>query len=243
MPPYSLRNSIPRLREEEEDDLEPIPSEFTVEYLAAVKAETHWGCEEDLDEWTARHFPKDVKSLLLKGLSRCPVCRGGLKAYIPIVGRTTGVVCLEEIPCPCAKLEAVEHQLRDSRLISPRHAHACLDTLKPDRRSLLAEQDQQDIIDLLRAKPRANYLLWGDPGTGKTHFETALIRRAVEASAERCAAKWNRLYRRCVYRARLLSCSTTYMRKPRAAGRTRDRQSSPPSRPRLCASWSQRATR
>lgn len=58
---------------------------------------------------------------------------------------------------------------------------------------------QQEIIDRLRQSPTDSWLLQGAPGTGKSHYLTALHRHAVHLSI---AQRWTRgIHERSVWRA------------------------------------------
>ncbi len=197
MPPQATRGLPAALREDEDSSL----WEYTEQYLTAIEHETKWCWVENPEVWTERNFEEDiVKAFLLWPHKNCPICQGTLRVSLPIVGLITGVPCSQRIWCPCVRIKSIESQLRDSRLISPKHAHASLETLRPDRRSLLDEQRQQDYIDLLRARPKANYFFFGDSGTGKTHFVTALVRDAIVRTAEWCERK-REPYHQAVFRA------------------------------------------
>jgi DNA replication protein DnaC len=65
-------------------------------------------------------------------------------------------------------------------LLPERYMRSNLWTLKPSPESNLSLTNQQFIIDLMKKEPTFSYFFFGQPGTSKTTFTTALIRAALE---------------------------------------------------------------
>jgi len=114
----------------------------------------------------------------------CPVCNGtGKIQVVQQWGETESRRTVAET-CPVdyrmkAKLACIK------RLLPMRYQRSSLYTLKPSSNSKMSMEHQAKIIQHLRDNPNRGFFFYGEPGTSKTTFATALVRYALERDWDR----------------------------------------------------------
>lgn len=150
---------------------------YMPDFLAAVNSEIEWVSDE------APSIPYDVLHQIGLGLLECPICNGHQSYDLPKQGRTTGVVVAVRNECPCVRIRLYHRVM--SKNVPARFRAVGLGSVEPSTLSRLPLDRQQVIIDHLQANPYKSYFLWGEAGTSKTHFMTALYSQAVWCATKR----------------------------------------------------------
>jgi DNA replication protein DnaC len=113
-------------------------------------------------------FTADYHDAIMFGDRPCPWCND------------TRLIGNAAYPSAC-KCQSIRWKKRMVEQILPlRYHRSNLWTLKPSTASKMSQETQQKMIDYFLAHPDDSYFLYGAPGTSKTTFATALIRRALE---------------------------------------------------------------
>ena len=125
------------------------------------------------------NWTKQLLDAVLFGEIPCPHCNGK-KSYEVVEQcegtekRRTRVFC-----CPCKeRMRGMLMYL--NRLLPPRYLRSNLWTLQPSPASRMSLERQTKALNVLRANPDSGYFFYGAPGTSKTTFATALVRRAFD---------------------------------------------------------------
>lgn len=142
---------------------------FTPEFLTELNRETRWSPVQDRPR-----FPEELSEAVGTGAAPCPLCNDNGSFRLLHRGETTGLPMYRLVRCGCRYPRLFWLAWKD---VPDRFRDVRLSTLVP------RGERQGSILADLRARPEDSYLLCGPPGTGKTHFATALYREAVSRNA------------------------------------------------------------
>jgi DNA replication protein DnaC len=113
----------------------------------------------------------------------CPACHGTGRIQITEQWEETDRYHVINKSCPVdfrmkSKLGIIK------KLLPSRYYRSNIGTLKPSPNSKMDMQRQATVIQHLWNNSTRSFLFYGDPGTGKTTFATALVRHALERDWE-----------------------------------------------------------
>lgn len=155
---------------------------FTPEFVEELKRETTWVPIEDC----SLSLPEAVGVAIGERKTVCPLCKGNLEVIRLHRGMVTGLEVRRTLRCICPKYIAFARAWKD---VPSRFRSVTLSELEATNRQGISLERQAEIIALMQAHPADSYFLFGEAGTGKTHFATALyhdaVWRAVEAQYRR----------------------------------------------------------
>jgi DNA replication protein DnaC len=148
---------------------------FTPEFAAEVNRETEWECLGSKPP-----IPRELRERIGLLQEKCPVCKGYGEIKLLHQGQLTKIPMLRSVDCLCSALKTF---WRYWGMVPERFRGANFDSIVPRGSEHISAARQAVILDALRKNPTISCLLWGPPGTGKTHFAAALYRVACENSA------------------------------------------------------------
>lgn len=93
---------------------------------------------------------------------------------------TTGEYRTSASQCRCQPLIRFKADRYIKRILPGRYQRNNLWTLQPSPASKMSLQRQAKVLEFLRKNPDDGYFFLGAPGTSKTTFSTALVRRAID---------------------------------------------------------------
>jgi len=115
------------------------------------------------------------------GDTPCPYCNDENDNVLYVVEQLGDTDQRRTMPCscPCQKTRRFKRPYIQ-RLLPTRYQRNNLWTLQPSSASKMSLQRQEKVLAFLRENPDSGYFLYGAPGTSKTTFATALVRRAID---------------------------------------------------------------
>jgi len=154
------------------DELQAMP---TVLYPEWETTEVKWATDPKAILWTAQ-----LHDAVIFGDTPCPLCNG--KQVVDVVQRlsTTGAYRTSASQCRCQPLIRFKADRYIKRILPGRYQRNNLWTLQPSSTSKMSLQRQAKVLEFLRSNPDTGYFFYGAPGTSKTTFATALVRRAID---------------------------------------------------------------
>jgi hypothetical protein len=137
--------------------------------------EVKWATDPETIQWTA-----ELHDAIIFRDTPCPMCDG--KQIVDVVQRlsTTGESRTSVNQCRCQKLIRFKADRYIKRILPGRYQRNNLWTLQPSPASKMSLLRQSKILEFLRANPDDGYFFFGAPGTSKTTYATALVRRAID---------------------------------------------------------------
>lgn len=152
--------------------------------IVAASALYYLGMEEAFEPLQEIDWSPEELRAVGRGEKVCPHCAGTGKIHLLHRGAKTGVRVYLESPCPCLVHRCFWQLWGNAAIVPERFRDVRLDTLTPSMESACPMSRQSALITRLREEPTSSYLLWGPPGSGKTHFSFALFRVAASRWAE-----------------------------------------------------------
>jgi DNA replication protein DnaC len=137
--------------------------------------EVKWATDPETIQWTAQ-----LHDAIIFGDTPCPLCNG--KQIVDVIQRlsTTGQSRTSVSQCRCQTLIRFKADRYIKRILPGRYQRNNLWTLQPSSASKMSLQRQAKVLEFLRNNPDCGYFFYGAPGTSKTTFSTALVRRAID---------------------------------------------------------------
>jgi DNA replication protein DnaC len=137
--------------------------------------EVRWATDPKSVQWTA-----ELHDAVIFGDTPCPLCNG--KQVLDVVQRfsTTGESRTSDSQCRCQSQIRFKADRYIKRILPGRYQRSNLWTLQPSSASKMSLQRQAKMLEFLRENPDCGYFFYGAPGTSKTTFATALVRRAID---------------------------------------------------------------
>lgn len=116
------------------------------------------------------------------GDKECMFCKGTHSYEVTEqLGDTQEFRTIRKFGCPCQNIKVTKRRWIE-RLIPSRYSRVNLLLMEPSPLSRMDMKVQAEIIENLRKNPTKSYFFYGDPGTGKTTFATALMRSAIDVN-------------------------------------------------------------
>ena len=147
----------------------------TVLYPEWETTEVRWAADPKTIQWTPQ-----LHDAVIFGDTPCPLCNG--RQVVDVVQRFSGTEEYRTSPsqCRCQVLIRFKADRYIKRVLPGRYQRNNLWTLQPSLVSKMSLQRQAKMLDFLRVNPDCGYFFYGAPGTSKTTYATALIRRAID---------------------------------------------------------------
>jgi len=154
------------------DELQAMP---TVLYPEWETTEVKWATDPKTILWTAQ-----LHDAVIFGDTPCPLCNG--KQVVDVVQRlsTTSEYRTSPSQCRCQPLIRFKADRYIKRILPGRYQRNNLWTLQPSPASRMSLERQAKMLEFLRKNSDSGYFFYGAPGTSKTTYSTALIRRAID---------------------------------------------------------------
>jgi hypothetical protein len=153
---------------------------WTKGFLDAFRSEELWVEDGDPKEFIAEEMPGVVRKK-----KKCSTCLDLGYYWRAHTGQTTHIQAMFQEDCECRFYHLVWILWGDTNTVPEPYRNVTLDDLTPSPRSNLSDPAQQKVINLLQSCRDYSFLMYGDTGTGKTHFSIALLQHAVHEWARK----------------------------------------------------------